>query len=211
MQENAKPVGIIAAIAALLIAVGGGITWWTLSYRQTQDPDILPIPAPSPSETVEPSPVLPPQTGEPTLEKTVEIYRVQDQNGQIAWVATPMTVQVTEDNPALILDAAFKGLLAQPTDENRFSEIPPQTEVLSVEANPSEVYVNLSPEFTTGGGSASMIGRLGQVIYTATSLNPEAKVWISVAGEPLEILGGEGLEVPQPATRKSFEAEFQLN
>jgi spore germination protein GerM len=80
---------------------------------------------------------------------------------------------------------------------------------LSVQADSNEVYVDLSPQFTTGGGSASMIGRLGQVIYTASSLNPDAKVWISVGGKPLEILGGEGLEVPQPATRKNFEAEFQ--
>ncbi|KKD35296.1 MAG: GerMN domain-containing protein [Limnoraphis robusta] len=203
-----KPVGVVAAIAALLIAVGGGITWWTLSSRQSQEPDILPIP--SPSETSEPSPLPPPSTEQTeTIEKTVEIYRVQDQNGQIAWVPTPVTVEVKQDDPGVVLEAAFKRLLAQPTDENRFSEIPPQTQLLSVQANPSEVYVDLSPEFTTGGGSASMIGRLGQVIYTASSLNPDAKVWISVGGKPLEILGGEGLEVPQPATRKNFEAEFQ--
>jgi spore germination protein GerM len=203
-----KPVGVVAAIAALLIAVGGGITWWTLSSRQSQEPDILPIP--SPSETSEPSPLPPPSTEQTeTIEKTVEIYRVQDQNGQIEWVATPVTVEVSEDDPGVVLEAAFKRLLAQPTDENRFSEIPPQTQVLSVQADSNEVYVDLSPQFTTGGGSASMIGRLGQVIYTASSLNPDAKVWISVGGKPLEILGGEGLEVPQPATRKNFEAEFQ--
>ena len=226
---HAKPVSIVAAIAALLIAVGGGITWWTLSTRQTGEPDVIsPVPSPTPGETSQPSPVTPPQAEQPetsqpspvtppqaeqpeTLEKTVEIYRVQDQNGQLAWVPAPITVAVGEDDPGIVLEAAFKRLLAQQTDENGFSEIPPQTEVLSVQANPSEVYVNFSPEFTQGGGSASMIGRLGQVIYTATSLNPDAKVWISVGGQPLEILGGEGLEVPQPATRKNFEAEFQSN
>ena len=213
MQENTKPVGIIAAMAALLIAVGGGITWWTLSTRQTEQPDVVsPVPSPSPGETSPPSPVPPPQTQQPgTVEKTVEIYRVQDQNGEIAWVSTPVTLEVSEDDPGVVLEAAFRRLLAQPTDENRFSEIPPNTEIMGVQANSNEVYVDLSPEFTTGGGSASMIGRLGQVIYTATSLNPDAKVWISVGSQPLEILGGEGLEVPQPATRKNFEAQFQSN
>ena len=213
MQENTKPVGIVAAIAALLIAVGGGITWWTLSTGQSGEPDVVsPVPSPTPGETSPPSPLPPPQTQQPgSVEKTVEIYRVQDQNGEIAWVPTPVTLEVEEDSSAVVLEAALQRLLAQPTDENRFSEIPPNTQIIGVQANSNEVYVDLSPEFTTGGGSASMIGRLGQVIYTATSLNPDAKVWISVAGEPLEILGGEGLEVPQPATRKNFEAQFQSN
>jgi spore germination protein GerM len=70
--------------------------------------------------------------------------------------------------------------------------------------------VNLSENFTTGGGSSSMMGRVGQVVYTATSLNPQAKVYIDVNGKPLEVLGGEGVEIPQPLTRESFQKNYPL-
>ena len=55
-----------------------------------------------------------------------------------------------------------------------------------------------------------MTGRLGQIVYTATTLNPNSKVWLSVAGKPLTVLGGEGLEIPQPITRSIFDREFRF-
>ncbi|MBC6435773.1 spore germination protein, partial [Nostoc sp. HG1] len=42
------------------------------------------------------------------------------------------------------------------------------------------------------------------------TLQPKAKVWIDVEGKPLEILGGEGLEIERPMTRQSFEENFSL-
>jgi spore germination protein GerM len=81
---------------------------------------------------------------------------------------------------------------------------------LGLKAENNNIHVNLSENFTTGGGSTSMMGRVGQVVYTATSLNPQAKVYIEVNGKLLEVLGGEGVELQQPLTRESFQKNYPL-
>jgi spore germination protein GerM len=64
-----------------------------------------------------------------------------------------------------------------------------------------------------------MIYRVAQVIYTATSLDPNQKVFISVGGQSIlqrrgyandnnHPLGGEGLILEQPTTRSQFAADF---
>ncbi len=192
------PVGIVAGIAAVLVAVGAGLTWWTLTSRSPQEPVISsptttsPSPLPSPSQTVE---------------KTVAIYWVKDTNGKQIIVSQPVQIQAQND-PTAFLTVAFDQLLTSSPDTNQFSEIPKGTTIQKLTTNNDDVYIDLSAEFTQGGGSASMIGRLGQVVYTATTLNPNSKVWISVGGQPLTVLGGEGLEIPQPITRPIFEKEF---
>ncbi|CAD5944595.1 GerMN domain-containing protein [Planktothrix agardhii] len=194
------PVGIMAGIAACLIAVGAGLSWWTLSSRSPKEPVVssptltLPQPTPSPSETVE---------------KTLAIYWVEDKSGKLAIISQPIKIQAQND-PTVFLNIALDQLFAGASDPNQLSEIPKGTKLLNLTTNNDEVYVDLSPDFTQGGGSASMIGRLGQIVYTSTTLNPNGKVWLSVAGKPLTILGGEGLEIPQPITRSIFDQEFQF-
>jgi spore germination protein GerM len=72
------------------------------------------------------------------------------------------------------------------------------------------IHVDLSQGFRTGGGTASMTGRVAQVLYTATSLDPDAPVWLSVEGKPIDSIGGEGLMLEQPLTRKRFKQDFSL-
>ncbi len=64
-----------------------------------------------------------------------------------------------------------------------------------------------------------MIYRVAQVIYTASSLDDNAKVFVSVGGQSIlqrrgyanddkHPLGGEGLILQQPTTRDRFTADF---
>ncbi len=195
--DRDKSVKIVAGVAALLVAAGAGATLWTLNSRDLKQPIV------SPSPTVTPTAI----PTSPVVEQTVEIYGVQDNNGQLQLVAQPLQVPASND-PTQVLTAAFDQLLNRFPAQNAVSEVPKGTKLLKLTTENDNVYVNLSPEFTQGGGSASMTGRLGQVIYTATTLNPNAKVFLSVGGQPLKVLGGEGLEVPQPVTRQIFEKEF---
>lgn len=145
----------------------------------------------------------------PEAEQKVPIYWLKE-TGQTLEVV-PATVKLKgSDLPDTLLIAAFNNLLAGPTETTLSSEIPKDTKLRSLTVKGDSVYVDLSPDFKTGGGSESMIGRLGQVLYTATSLQPDAKVWISIEGKPLEVLGGEGLEVAQPLTRQTFEKDFAI-
>jgi spore germination protein GerM len=123
----------------------------------------------------------------------------------------PSNVQIEQaSDPDQALTTAFEELLQGPEGDAKFSEIPAGTELLALSVESDGVHVDLSNSFTVGGGTASMTGRLAQVVYTATSLDPDTTVWLSVDGEPLDLLGGEGLIIDQPMTRDGFEQNFAL-
>lgn len=179
----------------------------SVGVPQAQTPQALPQQA-LPQQALSPKSPQPkplPQAGVPT----VQVYWVKGASGKFEAVPTKVAVKPA-DEPDTALESAFNSLLAGPKDATVSSEIPKGTKLRSLSVKNEGVYVDLSGEFTSGGGSTSMTGRLGQVIYTATSLKPNAKVWISVEGKPLELLGGEGLEVAQPSTRQSFDKNFPL-
>ncbi|UNU26367.1 GerMN domain-containing protein [Microcoleus vaginatus] len=202
-----------------------------LSPSPAESPVVI-IPVPPPTPVQEPTAQTPnaqtpntqtpnaqtrnalvPRSPQPKPQQTdvqiVQVYWVKDASGKFEGVPTKVAVKQA-DQPDAALQAAFNSLLAGPKDGNVSSEIPNGTKLRGLSVKNDGVYVDLSAEFTSGGGSNSMTGRLGQVIYTATSLQPNTKVWISVEGKPLELLGGEGLEVAQPSTRQSFDKNFPL-
>lgn len=186
------PRTLIASAAGLLIVAGGAALWRIATLPDPTQPPLTETPAnPAPEAA------------------TAQAYLLTLEGDRTT--LTPIPVPGGTNDPEQHLTSAVQQLLASPpTDGDTFSAIPEETTLRSLEIRADGIHVNLSSQFTTGGGSAAMQGRLGQILYTATSLEPDAAVWLSVEGEPLELLGGEGLIIPQPMTRRDFEQNFSL-
>jgi spore germination protein GerM len=157
---------------------------------------------------VAPEDVVPEEGVDPAELASPRVYWLKDEGDRFS--LTPAEIAAVQETREAQLTTLFEELLTTAPDAELSSTIPAGTELLSLAVQPDGVVVNLSQDFQSGGGSASMMGRLGQVVYTATSLDPEAPVWLQIEGEPLELLGGEGLEVSQPMTREIFDTEFDL-
>jgi Sporulation and spore germination len=137
-----------------------------------------------------------------------QIYLLRVGDGDLALEADPLPLPAQMSSDAT-LKTAIEQLLSRSggADSDLVTMIPEGTRLLDLRVTADSVYVNLSREFTAGGGSDSMLYRVGQVVFTATSLNPQAQVVLAVEGEPLDEshpLGGEGLVLPQMLTRQVF-------
>lgn len=197
------PLYFVVSCSAIAFAAGSGLAWWTSSL-----PSPKPLASTNALQSVKPNQL---NTSTPTkapTETSVQIYWLKTAGNEIKLAAAP--VSVNEAQPNVILKSAFEKMLQGSTDPTLTSTIPANTKLQKLEIQPDGIHVDLSSEFTTGGGSTAMMGRVAQVIYTATTLNPDASVWISINDKPLDVLGGEGLVLDQPMTRQSFDQNFSL-
>jgi spore germination protein GerM len=138
-------------------------------------------------------------SGEATT--TVSLYWLNSQGDQL--VAVPTTIREKSTLPAL--RTALNSLIKEPpTNPNLSSAIPRGTEIIDLKIEGSDIHINLSSAFQEGGGSTSVQGRLLQLLYTLTSIDTKARVYLSIEGKPVENLGGEGIEVKQPMTRQDY-------
>jgi len=192
--------GVIAIVSAAVVAVGGGVAWVTSNSNNS----------PTPSNTSQKitQPGQQPSITQKGNEQAPNVYWLRPRATSVDLVPQPLKVASVRPNQPL--EAALQSLLAGPTEGTDSTTIPKGTKLLGLKADNDEVHVNLSEDFTKGGGSTSMMGRVGQVVYTATTLNPKAKVYIDVDGKPLDVLGGEGVELQQPLTRESFQKDYPL-
>ncbi len=140
-----------------------------------------------------------------------QVYWLRSNQNKLTLVAKSLPPNTSGFTPQQVLTTAVQKLLsAQPRDDLT-STIPKGTKLLNLQVRADGVHVDLSPEFRSGGGSTSMIYRVAQVIYTATSLDPDREIFISVGGQSIDNnhpLGGEGLILQQPTTRSQFAADF---
>lgn len=203
MQDNKRngrfSLPLIAGATMAILAIGGGVAWWakySLEQTQTTSPPISPpVEQPLPQATTE--------------ARQVQICWLNPRENRIELVTKTLTLQKPVQ-PNQILKIALENLLSGPEEKAYTTTIPEGTKLINLNVDQEGVHVDLSEQFTSGGGSAAMTGRLAQVLYTATSLDPDSQIWINVEGKPLETLGGEGLIINQPMTRSDFEENFTL-
>jgi len=119
-------------------------------------------------------------------------------------------VSVRRPAPSTQAEARLRGalasLLAGPTPEERkrgvVSEIPGGTAIRSVRIEHGVAIVDLTAGLARGGGSASMLGRVWQVVYTATQFREVHAVQILLDGRRVQTLGGEGVLIGRPLQRQ---------
>lgn len=213
------PLGVVIGLAAIVLSAGSATAWFTWRSIAPPEPvvdfpeiDIDGETLPEGFESPTPEPIevpdLPASEGTATTPRQSTLYWLSFDGDTVA--LNPATIELPAEgtSSADALEVAFTNLMSGPDSAGAATGIPEGTTLLALSVESDGVHVDLSEDFTFGGGSASMIGRLAQVVYTATALEPDAPVWLSVEGEPLTLLGGEGLEVRQPITRDNLSTDF---
>jgi germination protein M len=163
--------------------------------------------APGPSTTTTAS------TGDSTTTTTAEeppaaedvplsVYFLDaDSKVRVGWVRTIDSLATGQ--------GALEELLAGPDTEDESlglsTAIPDGTSLRSLDIADGVATVDLSTEFTGGGGSLSMQARLAQVVYTITQFPTVDEVELLVEGSPLTTLGGEGVVIEGNLTRADFQ------
>ncbi|MEO1131404.1 MAG: GerMN domain-containing protein [Cyanobacteria bacterium J06639_1] len=138
----------------------------------------------------------------------VDVYWLTDaEENELYYVVQEKTVRAKDDEQAI--SNSLNVLIEGSRDPQLITAIPDDTRVLDVKTENDDIFINFSSEFAQGGGASSMLGRVTQVLYTATSQDVDAEVWISVEGKEISVLSGEGLLLDQPLTRASFSPSFR--
>jgi len=208
MSNNNQPksIGFTLGIITAILVAGTGAAWWAFQSLTSSPPRSPNI------ETVKPAPEKPKVVQKPQsnlIQSQAKTYWLSANSDKLNFVTNAVSVQKSA-NKSQVLQTALEQLLNQTPNIPASTAIPSGTQLLSLKVNFQGVYLNLSAAFIEGGGSESMAGRLGQILYTASSLDPNMPVWISVEGKPLETLGGEGLMIEQPITRQWFTENFEM-
>jgi germination protein M len=123
-------------------------------------------------------------------------------------------VPVLRELPATkgVATAAMTALLAGPNAKEQATTpkisttIPAGTQLLGLSIANGVATVDLSREFESGGGSASVLGRLAQVVYTLTQFPSVKSVLFEVEGREVHAFGGEGAVLDGPVGRSDYES-----
>ena len=110
---------------------------------------------------------------------------------------------------AAVATAAMDQLLAGPTsaeagDRTVTTAVPGGTDLLGLTIKDGVATVDMSTEFDSGGGTASMQYRLAQVVFTLTQFPTVKSVLFQVEGKTVTVFGSEGIALDGPQARDDY-------
>ena len=174
------------------------------STDPSDDPSGDPSGDPTSSPTASPEPTESPAAAGTTIVRAYFVLGSFTGNEGLV----PVLREVPETRA--VAAAAMRELLHGPEGaelEGRpamYSAIPEGTRLLGIEIDGSTATVDLSGAFASGGGSAGMLARLGQVVYTLTQFSTVDKVRFQLDGEPVTTFGAEGIVLDGAVNRADF-------
>jgi len=203
----------LIAVAALLAAcqASTGDLGSVAPPPPSDEPSIeLPSSEPTPAESPEPSPTPAESQGTVTGTVTLRAYFFLG-----SFVDNAGLVPVLREIPKTkaVGAAAMEALLAGPNDDElgarpaMYTDIPDGTRFLGLTIDAGVATVNLSKEFESGGGSANVLGRLAQVVYTLTQFPSIETVQFQLDGQPIEVFSDAGY-ADHPVGRADYTGEL---
>ena len=175
-----------------------------LTPEPSATPSAAPTSGPSSEPTSEPS-STPSPTVAPTDTMIVRAYFVLGgEPGVEGLVPTlrqvPKSIAVAKAAMNALLDGVPSGERFAPVS----SAIPAGTKLLGLTIKNGIATVDLSTEFDSGGGAASMRYRLAQVVYTLTQFATVKSVVLQIEGQTVTVFGSEGIALAGPVGRADF-------
>lgn len=137
------------------------------------------------------------------VQATVSVYFVRGEGTSSVLQEVGRTVRGR--GTQTLLTSAIRELLAGPTPEERraglTTAVPAGTRLRGLQLENDVVIVDFTGEVESGGGSSSMLGRLWQIVYTATQFPQAPRVRILIDGQARDAMGGEGVLIDRPLGR----------
>ena len=205
--------GTLVAVLAACSGSTGGLGSVPSAVPTPSDgsagPDLTPAPDGSTSPSTNPSQApgsTPSAAPSPAGTTIVRAYFVLGgQPGSEGLV--PVLREIPETTA--VATAAMNAVLAGPTadeagDRTITSAVPTGTRLLGVTIKNGVATVDLSTEFDSGGGTASMQYRLAQVVYTLTQFTTVKSVIFQIEGQTVTVFGSEGIVLDGPVGRADY-------
>ena len=171
----------------------------------TDTPASPPTPAPTASATPSAEPPTPGPSSSPSATPVetmvVDAWFVKDEKLAVVHREVPRTVAVLR----AAIEELLRGITFTDASYGLSTAIPAETELRGVDLADGTATIDLSSAFESGGGSLSMMARMAQLVFTATQFPTVERVELWLDGEPVEWIGGEGLIVVPPQTRRDHD------